>query len=121
MRHRSNSPHHVPQFLSRAERYRRGIVTRHIKKEPKMSQIKKVTDFLKNDIPDINRKADELHQLAAAVKGRAVGIMDYVQGDLTSLDKEIAELQAALGVNTNGGPSLSGDDFPAGLPTGEDK
>lgn len=69
-----------------------------------MSQIKKVTDFLKNDIPELHKTADELHQLGNVVKERAVGIMGHVKADLADLDKELAELQAALGLTTNGGP-----------------
>lgn len=70
-----------------------------------MSQIKKVTDFLKNDIPELHKTADELHGFATTVKGRAMGVMGHVKGEFEALDKELMELQAALGLTTNGPPT----------------
>lgn len=69
-----------------------------------MSQIRKVTAFLKNDLPDLHKKAGEIHELATAVKGRAVGLLDHIHGEFSDLDKELVELQAALGITTNGPP-----------------
>lgn len=69
-----------------------------------MSQITKVTSFLKHDLPELHKLADETHQMGVAVKSQAATIMSHVKGELEATQKELAELQAALGLTTNGPP-----------------
>lgn len=66
-----------------------------------MSQIKKVTSFLREDVPAINAKADALHERAQATKSAVAGLMDNIEADLVELEKEVAELQAAAGLSSN--------------------
>jgi hypothetical protein len=70
-----------------------------------MSKLKEVTDFMKYEVADMQKQADAVHTKAMQVKVQFGLVLDSAYTQLDETDKELAELQAAMGMTTNFPPS----------------
>lgn len=66
-----------------------------------MSKIKEVTDFMKNDVADMQRQAGEVHALALQVKDQFNGVLGLAKNQLSEAQRDLMELQAAMGGTSN--------------------
>jgi hypothetical protein len=73
-----------------------------------MSKLKEVTDFMKYEVADMQKQAEAVHNKAMKVKSQFGLVLDTAHGQLDETDKELSELYAAMGLNSNGGPLGSG-------------
>jgi hypothetical protein len=70
-----------------------------------MSKLKEVTDFMRYEVADMQKQADAVHTKAMQVKTQFGLVLDSAYTQLDETDKELAELQAAMGMTTNFPPS----------------
>ena len=70
-----------------------------------MSKIKDVTDFMRNDVADMNKQAEELHGVAMEVKAQFNSIIGTAKDQLTQAQKDLMELQAAMAGSSNFPPA----------------
>lgn len=70
-----------------------------------MGKIADVTAFMKNDVADMNAQAEELHKTAMAVKEHFNVVTGAAKEQLTQAQKDLMELQAAMGLSSNFPPS----------------
>ena len=70
-----------------------------------MSKISDVTNFMKNDVAEMNLQAEELHKTAMAVKDHFNVVTGAAKEQLTQAQKDLMELQAAMGLSSNFPPT----------------
>lgn len=67
----------------------------------KMSKIQEITSFMRDDVNDMNKQAEELHKVAMEVRGHFGTVMSACRDQLTQAQKDLMELQAAMGLSSN--------------------
>lgn len=70
-----------------------------------MSKIAEVTAFMRDDIADMNKQAEELHGVALEYKAQFAAITAAAKDHLTKAKDELMELQAAMGQTSNFPPA----------------
>jgi DNA phosphorothioation-dependent restriction protein DptG len=73
-----------------------------------VNKIKDVTDFMRNDVEEMNKQAEELHGVAQNVKEQFKTIMGTAREQLDQAQKDLMELQAAMGGTSNFPPPETG-------------
>jgi hypothetical protein len=77
----------------------------HARQEKEMSKLKEVTDFMRYEVADMQKQAEAVHVKAMQVKAQFGNVLDSAYSQLDETDKELAELQAAMGLSTNFPPA----------------
>lgn len=70
-----------------------------------MGKISDVTAFMRDDVAEMNKQAEELHKTAMAVKDHFNMVTGAAKEQLTQAQKDLMELQAAMGISSNFPPS----------------
>lgn len=66
-----------------------------------MSKLQEITSFMRDDVNDMNKQAEEVHKIAMEVKGHFGTVIGACRDQLTQAQKDLMELQAAMGLSSN--------------------
>jgi hypothetical protein len=65
------------------------------------TRIKDVTEFMRTDVQEMNKQAEKLHETAMGVKSQFQTVIGEAQNQLDEAQKNLMELQAAMGLGSN--------------------
>jgi hypothetical protein len=66
-----------------------------------MSEIQKLTGFIRNELPKLNQRVEACVDLAHAVGERTGNVIGHFERELKQADRDITELEAMLGQPSN--------------------
>jgi hypothetical protein len=81
---------------------------------PAPAQIRGLADTLRDQLKRATARATEVGERARSSVGNLHAVLDQAESVVTDVDKAAAEVQAALGLGSNGGPAL--DENPTVAP-----
>ena len=83
---------------------------------PAPVQIRGLADTLRDQLTKATARAAAVGERARSSVGNLHAVLDQAESVVADVDKAAADVQAALGLGTNGGPALAQDPTPASPP-----
>ena len=80
---------------------------------PAPVQIRGLADTLRDQLTKATARAAAVGERARSSVGNLHAVLDQAESVVADVDKAAADVQAALGLGTNGGPALAQDPTPA--------